>query len=354
MDYLNPTSIAQMAQVPKDTSLPGTGYGLVQGFNEGQAMMRAKDFLDMSKATQAQNYVRNQFDMQSKWTDYPLDRQIKEQSYEQGQQNLAKTKYDFDALQKKTKKEGTFEHMRLAGGAADAFRNAKTDLERRAVYEQMRKAHEMAGIPVDEDLHFEIGNPESTARVQQYLDLARDIVSYSPDTLGAIAANDPKIKASQSEGAADRASREKMNREDNETQLRVAGISAAAHQAIAAGSNAWGNFKVRIGEAWFQVKQKPEKDWTPTDKAIAVIAPQVLAPAPFTAENFSQNAGVQGRIAGQRTEDEMKALKNVMTPGAQSDAFSDPSKQVQVNPGKADMTPQGTSLEDRLNRYNVK
>lgn len=342
MDYLNPTSIAQMAQVPKDTSLPGTGYGLVQGFNEGQAMMRAKDFLDMSKASQAQNYVRNQFDMQSKWTDYPLDRQIKEQSYEQGQQNLAKTKYDFDALQKKTKKEGTFEHMRLAGGAADAFRNAKTDLERRAVYEQMRKAHEMAGIPVDEDLHFEVGNPESTARVQQYLDLARDIVSYSPDTLGAIAANDPKIKAQRAEGADDRASREKISREDNETKLRIANITAAAHTAAAAGNNAWGNFRTRLGGAWIEVQKKPQKDWTAEDKAVAEVASKMLAPSPWMGENVTGNSVVQGQIAGQKTKDEMKALKDIMNPDAE----------VKPMPNKPEI--QGDSLEDRLNRYNVK
>ena len=51
MEYVNPTSIAQMAQVPKDTSLPGTGYGLMQGWKEGEAMAKLREGQQDSRIT---------------------------------------------------------------------------------------------------------------------------------------------------------------------------------------------------------------------------------------------------------------------------------------------------------------
>ena len=97
MEYVNPTSIAQMAQVPKDTSLPGTGYGLMQGWREGEAMAKAKDFLSLSQAAQAQDYVKQQFEMQSKWQDRPMELQ-KQQAVLEGTQ-LGNQKIKFDIAQ---------------------------------------------------------------------------------------------------------------------------------------------------------------------------------------------------------------------------------------------------------------
>lgn len=346
MEYVNPVSIAQMANVPKDTSLPGTGYGLMQGFNEGEAMNRSRDFLNMAQASQAQDYAKNQFKMQTDWENYPLERMAKQQGLEKGQQDLSKSKYDLKLLQEKAKKEGVFEHMRLAGGAADAFRNAKTPLEKRAVYEQMRKAHEMSGIPVDEDLHYSPGDPNSEAQVQHYLDTARDIVAYSPDTLGNIAANKPKIDATVSEGAADRASKEKMNKEDNDVRLKIANITAAAHMAASQGTNSWGAFRTQLGNAWVAVQKKPQKDWTAEDKAVADVASKVLAPSPWMGENITGNVGVQRDIAGAKAggalSETLNTMQNMNNPTIKPLPNQTPIQGESLK---------GPSIEDRLNRY---
>lgn len=343
MEYVNPVSIAQMANVPKDTSLPGTGYGLMQGFNEGEALNRSKDFLNMAQASQAQQYAQNQFKMQTDWENYPLEKLAKQQNLDKGQQELTRSKYDLGALQEKAKKDKVFEHMRLAGGAADAFRNAKTDLEKRAVYEQMRKAHEMSGIPVDDDLHFDVGNADSTARVQHYLDTARDIVAYSPDTLGAIAANDPKIKAGMSEGAADRASRERINREDNDVRLKIANITAGVHLATQQGSAALNAKKAELLAAWPIILAKNPKDWTAEDRAINTVNSQMFAGAYSTARDFTQNAGVRGEVKEAETSGEMSGIRQGLGGGEPT---------VKPQPNKPAV--EGTSLEDRLNRYTPK
>lgn len=342
MEYVNPVSIAQMAQVPKDTSLPGTGYGLMQGFNEGQAMNRAKDFLSMARASQAQDYADKQFKMQTAWENYPMDRQQKQLGLEKTKQETERSKYDLGALKEKAKKDNMYESLRIMGGAAEAFRNAKTPLEKRAVYEQVKKAHLSGNLPWDEDVTHSPGDPDSEARLQHIMDTSRDLVAYSPDTLGNIAANKPKIDATVSEGANDRASKEKMNREDNETQLRIANISAAAHTAAASGTNAWGAFRTQLGTAWIKTQQKPEKDWTPEDKAIAQVARQVLAPSPWTAENITGNAGVQGNVAkakaGNSLSGTLETLENMNKPT--------------IKP-LPDQTPiQGESIEDRMKRYD--
>lgn len=67
MNYMNPGSIPGMFNVPKSSSLPSSGHGMFQGFLEGEAIQQSRDFLDMAKAQQGQEFASNQLKNQIAW-----------------------------------------------------------------------------------------------------------------------------------------------------------------------------------------------------------------------------------------------------------------------------------------------
>lgn len=139
MDYINPTSIAGMYNVPKDNSLPGAGHGLLQGYLEGQAANRANEFLEMSKMGQAQDYAKNQFLNQKAWEMAPLEIQAKRLGNEQTQAQISESKLNQERaleLIKRLQYEGKLDKFIAASQFHGPFQNAKSDLEKRAAVEQ--------------------------------------------------------------------------------------------------------------------------------------------------------------------------------------------------------------------------
>jgi len=139
MDYINPTSIAGMYNVPKDNSLPGAGHGLLQGYLEGQAANRANEFLEMSKMGQAQDYAKNQFLNQKAWQMAPLEMQARQLGNQHLQSQIAESGINQDkakALIQKLQQEGKLDKFIAASQFHGPFQNAKSDLEKRAAVEQ--------------------------------------------------------------------------------------------------------------------------------------------------------------------------------------------------------------------------
>jgi hypothetical protein len=341
MDYLNPTSIAQMAQVPKDTSLPGSGYGLLQGFNEGQAMMRAKDFLDMSKASQAQNYVKNQFDMQTAWEDYPLAREQKQANLAQTQ---ASTKMNEESLAKaklEAKRMGVEGQLSIIASMKDQIRNAKGGIERAALYDTMRQQIQRGGFDIDEDLNINPADDASWSQLIQYADTADAITTYNADTRRGIAKDRPKIQSTENIAGKDRISRERMNREDNDTALAIAGIRADAQSAASGGTQELNRWKANLFARWEKTLQKNPKDWTAEEQAINTVASRALASQFTTAAEVTNNPEVQGDIAADKEIKRIEALREMLR---KKEKPSDPA-QLKPLPNKEEI--KGDALPDK-------
>lgn len=325
MEYVNPTSIAQMAQVPKDTSLPGTGYGLMQGWKEGEAMAKAKDFLSLSQAAQAQDYVKQQFEMQSKWQDRPMELQKQQAALEGTQLGNQKTKWDIEQAHKAAKRDNMTGHLKIVGAYSSLFRNAKTYAEKLALYEHMRNQLQRGGYPPDDDFNYPYSKDEKEqsvydANVQRYMDAAEELTIFDRDYGQKSRLQGTELDFRGNQGDKDRSSRESMNRLDNDTQLAVARMRESGQSARESGAKAFQQFKVDVGQEWRAALIKLQRDptgksLTATDRAALVIGPQALAGGAYGAEVRTDPNRI-GAGAQAKKEGEWKALQGILNPEA--------------------------------------
>lgn len=358
MDYVNPVSIAQMAQVPKDTNLPGTGYGLVQGFNEGQAMARSKDFLDMARASQAQNYVKNQFDMQTAWEDYPINRLRKEAELAQtnaatdsSRQQTARSKWDVEKARDDAKKANVFGHLGILAASRDKFKElrGKPLLEQEAYYNSVRNQLDRLGYPIDEDLHFDKNNAETSwDNLIKYSDMAHEITTYDNETRRAIAGQAPRLRSAEEIAAKDRQSRENMNDTDN--------VGAYERAKLALGREGRGMTQAEAMKDLreeYRIAKRREMEGLPlsTDQKVLIQEfPRLYSPGYGTAADMGQNPQVQGDITAAKERAEYEEFerwrKNKGKKGTSSDVIVKPRPDNNI---KAD--PLEDDITNRLKRY---
>lgn len=306
MDYINPTSIAQMAQVPKDTNFPGAGYGLLQGFNEGQARERAKDFLDMSKAAQAQNYVKNQFDMQTAWEDYPLAREQKQANLAQTQTSTKMNEESLARAKLEAKRMGVEGQLSIVASMKESFENAKTPLERAALFDTMRQQIQRGGYEMDEDLlDINPADENGWAQLNQYADVADAITRYTAPTRQKLTVQNEALKSQEWQTNANIVSRERMNKADNATAKAVAGIRADAQTAATGGTQELNRWKANLFARWEQTLTKDPKTWTAEERAINTVASRALASQFTTAAEVTNNPEVQEQVARGRGKGDM-------------------------------------------------
>ena len=294
MEYVNPTSIAQMAQVPKDTSLPGTGYGLMQGWKEGEAMAKAKDFLSLSQAAQAQDYAKQQFDMQSKWQDRPQTLQQNAANLEQTQLGNQKTKWDISQAHQTAKRDNVMGQLRVVGAFSPQLREAKTPMERMALYENMRRQIERQGFQLDPDLNYDPNDPESWNNILKYASAADVLTVYDRKFGQEQRLQTSKQDWASKEGALDRASRELMNKQDNDARIQAERIQAWARQQASSGTESWQAAKVQIFYAVIAAKKKKPEELTPEDKAILEVGPGIISGSAYSTD---QRLGRAGEVA---------------------------------------------------------
>lgn len=353
MEYVNPTSIAQMAQVPKDTSLPGTGYGLMQGWREGEAMAKAKDFLSLSQAAQAQDYVKQQFEMQSKWQDRPMELQKQQAVLEGTQLGNQKTKWDIEQAYKTAKRDNVMGQLRTVGAFSPHLKEAKTPMERMALYENMRRQIERQGYELDPDLAYDPNDPSSWDNLIRYSNAADELTVYDRKFGQEQRLQTNKQDWAGDQGDKDRSSRESMNRLDNDTQLAVARMRESGQSARESGAKAFQQFKVDVGQEWraalIKLQQDPTgKSLTATDRAALIMGPQVDAGSAYGAEVRTDPNRI-GAGAQAEKEGEWKALQGILNPAAPPGNPLPP--QPSLNETPLPPTNSGPSLEDRLKRY---
>lgn len=280
MEYINPVSIAQMYQTQKDTSLPGSGYGLTQGFLEGRAGANAEEFLRQAQAAQAQDFVKQQFDNQVAWEDRPF--QIEKRGVELDNtreigrgQRLTNEGLSLENDQKRLlPKQRALE---LLGSHYDTAAQLKTPLERLQFADALAKKTQFGGYPAM-DLNYD-GSEESWQQYLEMLRTAKDSAMFTNQLAaqrgitGMKEAGDTQRNRETIQGADTR------NIRDNATALTIANIRAAADRATQGGANAWNAFRDQLGRDWIAIdaKIKAGQQITPEEQATHYIAPQILA-----------------------------------------------------------------------------
>lgn len=232
MEYINPVSVAQMANTQKDTSIPGAGYGLYQGFLEAQAANKANDFFDMSKAGFAQEYAKNQFQNQMDWQNQDLVRPALEADIKHKQ---ATTKFNETQTQqieetiKKLKQEGLWKSTEVFGQFADELSKVPPNpIARKAAVDEIIRRMDFMGLPRDETLNYDPNDPQSWDNFLMASRLAKHVGEYSAETINRSRNTDVQQGGESSRNTERIAGQTLMNREDNATQLEIAKINAAA------------------------------------------------------------------------------------------------------------------------------
>ena len=326
MDYLSPQGIAGMFNTPKDTSIPGAGYGATQGYLEGVAANQAMDMLDLQKAMQGQDYVKTAIDMSEGRQKFPyelerlqltnqglqgqnqagqIDRQIKERSLQGLNQEDQFTKFNF------------------LGQHADSIHQATKYgvTGQLAAIKQMRDNFAKA-FPQDQATLKEIdelmANPDPTA-VEGLLQSLRQYQQMSPWLERQNVGKSALLKQEYGErrGMQDKeiASNEKIADERNRVQLQIAQINAAAQSAQTRATRAG-----LLSEAIEALSIDKDKR-TPRQQALAENADKLMAPQVVSTEMRLDPERIEQGAAA----DVVGALKGAKKAG-QPDNFDDQMK----------------------------
>lgn len=348
MEYVNPTSIAQMAQVPKDTSLPGTGYGLMQGWKEGEAMAKAKDFLSLSQAAQAQDYVKQQFEMQSKWQDRPMELQKQQAALEGTQLGNQKTKWELSQAHDAAKKAKVMDQLHLVAAFNPLLENAKTEIEKQAVFNQLVNQAQRLGVTVDPDLTYNPNIPNSWDNVLRNSRGAAEVSAYDRKHAQEMRQQATEFNFRGNQGDKDRSSREAMNKMDNEVRLLMHREEQGLKKHLATqGAEGFAATKGWYMREWDRIEAIPPAQRTAQDKARALVAERVLS-----GQTYNMAPERVGARAGATIESELNALRGS---GSKGDR---PSTDTTVSPNGITIQPlpeskeiPSQSIEDRVNQY---
>lgn len=339
MDYVNPVSIAHMYDTAKDTSLPGTGYGLTQGFLEGQAQQQAKNFLNMSMAQGAQDFARKQLDNQMAWQGAPDKLEAQRVSNRQGNAaagfNEAQTaqiqQHIKDAQEKKL-----MDSTSLFGSQSDIIKTIQSPMQRKAYVDMLKQRYKMMGLP-DPGIVYD-GTEESWANISRAADIAR-LMSEQYNNLSAQHAD----VETQQRGATQRSG------EANDTSRDVARING--EYALARAEKASKERGLTTAEYMRQLdtevlpilsKHYANQPLTPEEKAKVETWNALHAAYSGNAQRF--NPEQQGEIQKEKTKKGMEGLKEGVDSILRGNKAPGEIKQEPLPESEQD-------LQERLKRY---
>lgn len=316
MEYVNPVSIAQMAQGPQGQMLPGTGAGPLDMYQKNQALGQAYDFLDMSKAAGAQDYVKQQWGMQKDHNMYPIEKEKAMLGNETARQGIETSKIGNRLTQEKIDmlhQSGAIQKIAFVGSLAPALQQAAGDPIKTAMILKQGQQHYAKLFPGDNEglMGFEFdGNPETAKqRIDQAL-LAQQIAMEADagfqqkrNLLG------KELDFRGDEGAANRKSSEKIASGHDQTTIEAARIRADVERATQSGSGAWGAIRAQVTEEFINAAEKLEAlgegGWaklTPRERAIIKEGPKIVAGAYASTERRTDpeiiEKGAEGKARG--------------------------------------------------------
>lgn len=344
MEYINPTSVAGMFNQPKDTSLPGAGYGLTQGFLEGQAAARSMDFLDQSQAAQAQDFVKQQFDMQKAWQDRPFEIQKRNAEFEGTQlENTKKrlTNEQLTAAAEKIKREGKMDSISAFGAAHPIFAAAKgkSALEKKMIWEDYVKRHQFSGLPADESLIWD-GTEEGWDSIINSSAISREIASFHNQLAAQNRITEKKEEGDDWRTNQTNATRIRIEEMSNEAAKVIAQIKAQADRDTAGGGNALNAEKVRLIRSLEQIQAKVNREGanslTAEEKATLQWGPIVLSQGYMSTESKLDPKKVQD-AARAKSAGDLEGIVKALEGGPEIKGEPLPEKE--------------QDLRDRLNRY---
>lgn len=296
MEYTNPVSIAGMANGPQGEMLPGTGAGPLDMMMRNQALGQAYDFLDMSKAAGAQDYVKGQWDMQTKHDQYGLDKQAKQLGNQTAEQNIRMNEGNIkfkDEQLNQLRSSGQLNRLALVGSVYEPFVQAKGPLEQKAVIDQAKQLYarmhpdDPSGL---QDFDQFDGTPEGKERMARALWQARHIATSADQAFRqkqSLQGDDiqsregmqrNQLRSNESEGAADRASAE-----------RIAGMRAEVMKLTGSGGNAKAKYQAEVMEAIIAAEEKKlafgEKSLTAKEQAVLKHGPRMVESAYSVSEH---------------------------------------------------------------------
>lgn len=318
MDYLSPQGIAGMFNTPKDTSIPGAGYGATQGYLEGVAANQAMDMLDLQKAMQGQDYVKTAIGMSQDSQKFPyelerlqltnqglqgqnqagqIDRQIKQRSLEGLGQEDQFTKFNFlgqhyDAINAANLMGGT-------GGMA--------------AIKQMRDNYAKT-FPQDQATLKEIdelmANPDPAA-LQEFLQSLKQFKDMSPwlerQNVGKSALLGQEYGERKEMQSREIESNEKIAEERNKVQLEIAKINALANKEAARVTSAG------LKDEYFDAVATDKDKRTPRQHALVAEGKPIFAAGAYSTD-LRMDPDVRERGAAADVAGAVRGIKQAAQP----------------------------------------
>lgn len=323
MEYVNPVSIAGMAQGPQGQMLPGTGAGPLDMYQRNQALGQAYDFLDMSKAAGAQDYVNQQWKMQTAHDSYGLDKAAKGLANETARQGIETSKMGNQLSEEKLKmlRQGNrIQALQYVGSLSEPLSQTKDPMAASALMSQARQNYAQMFPDDQEGLQFFDsfdGSPQSMQRTLAATQNARHIATYADQAFRQKMALQGDQQGFESrERGLDRKSRKEMNDADNATQLKIAELREAGRKAVEGGGNAWSQFRADVGRAMMSAvaKQKQNQPLSPNESAALQVGAEILTGGVVSTRDKMDPTNVES-AARAKVRGEVGELLDIVKPG---------------------------------------
>ena len=356
MDYINPVSIAQMFQTQKDTSLPGSGYGGVQGFLEGQAGATAQEFLRQSQAAAAQDFVKRQFDNQVAWEDRPFTlekRGVELDNLRHTGRGQELTNEGLDLQNQQSRLLPKQKALELLGSHYDTAAQLKTPLERLQFADALAKKTQFGGYPVM-DLNYD-GSEESWQQYLEMLRTAKDSAMFTNQLAAQRGITGMKEAGDTLRTRETNETNERNNIRNNATELTKTQLMAEARKAVEGGANAWNAYRTKLGGEWERIQAKLEagEDITPQEMGTLIVAPRILSTG-MESTIYKNDPKRVGEIEKEKAASRLRGLQEEIERRKRekqgSVDTSDPTKRdIEMVPTPE--TVPGGSFEQKLQKY---
>lgn len=293
MEMLNPSALLQQGQpAGRDMSLPGAGWGLLQGYHDAVARNQAQDFLGaaamqqgMGMADQLQRNYRFAEETPLHLQGMNLTNQATQANTE-GQQVL--TQMNRQKLGA-SEEESRTERIAFMAHHAPVLKNLASQKGGLAAQEYLDK---LKGIykykfGVDVDPMFNQYSPQT----QQVFDQALSVYDYDIKHRQELFKQQQKLDTAKDMQTQELDRKDKWNKEDNETKIEVARIAAEAQKATNRASVSGHDSKYIAAKA--KELEFGEKALTPEERAYSQYWPDLRAQSPYIKADAKATGNVQ-------------------------------------------------------------
>lgn len=286
-EYVNPLSLIQQGQpAGRDMSLPGAGWGLLQGYQDAVARNQAQDLLSASSQAMGMDMANKMQEHLRYASETPLMLQGKQlQNEGMGLQNIGQQQTNTMNKQKidANEEEARTERLAFMAFHSDTLRDTATKKGPLAAQEYLANLRRLYKnkFQSDPDPMFNSYTPET----QMVFDQAKSVYDYDIKHRQQLFMQDRKIQGAKDIQESENENRLDIAKLDAKTRIEVAKLNAEAHKLTS-------QRKADLDNEYMEAAALPENQRTDKQKALIARWPSLRAASP----ELKQSALTEGEV----------------------------------------------------------